>query len=139
MATRSTIAIENADGTVTGIYCHWDGGFWHVGPTLLEHYASEGLVRELISLGDISSLGERIHPTEGSDHSFNKPEKGVTVFYGRDRGEKNIDAQTYDNWDALLRSNGQAYNYLFKPATGWIVDVGGSRGDLKPVIELENA
>lgn len=25
MATRSRIGIENQDGTVTSVYCHWDG------------------------------------------------------------------------------------------------------------------
>ncbi len=25
MATRSRIAIENQDGSVTSVYCHWDG------------------------------------------------------------------------------------------------------------------
>jgi len=25
MATRSNIGIVNEDGSVTGIYCHWDG------------------------------------------------------------------------------------------------------------------
>lgn len=25
MATRSNIGIVNQDGSITGIYCHWDG------------------------------------------------------------------------------------------------------------------
>ena len=41
MGTRSTIAIKNQDGSVTGIYCHWDGYVDHVGVMLKEHYNTE--------------------------------------------------------------------------------------------------
>jgi len=34
MATRSRIAIENQDGTVTSIYCHFDGYLSGVGKLL---------------------------------------------------------------------------------------------------------
>jgi hypothetical protein len=41
MGTRSTIAIQNADNTVTGIYCHWDGYVEHNGKILNENYTTE--------------------------------------------------------------------------------------------------
>jgi hypothetical protein len=71
MATRSRIAIENQDGTVDSIYCHFDGYVDSVGKTLFEHYDQEKLER-LLELGDISSLGESTIDT---------------VAYCRDRGE----------------------------------------------------
>jgi len=37
MATRSNIAIENQDGTVSAIYCHFDGYIDGVGEILYEH------------------------------------------------------------------------------------------------------
>jgi hypothetical protein len=75
MATRSKIAIENQDGTVTAIYCHWDGYVDGVGKTLFENYDREKL-EQLIELGDISSLGETLdetvayHGFEGIDYIY---------------------------------------------------------------------
>ena len=36
MGTRSTIALEYADGTVEQVYCHWDGYVSHNGLILSE-------------------------------------------------------------------------------------------------------
>jgi len=119
MGTRSTIAIQNEDGTVTGIYCHWDGYLSHNGAILQENYTDEAKVRELIALGDLSSLGEKI----GDKVDFNDygSHKGQCVAYGRDRGESGVEAATHDNWTALLDNFGQEYDYLFTPGKGWCV------------------
>lgn len=118
MGTRSTIAIQNEDGTVTGIYVHWDGYLSHNGRILNENYTDEDSVRALIGLGDLSSLGETI----GDKVDFNDYDahKGQCVAYARDRGETGVEAQTDDNWAALLESYGQEFNYLFVPGTGWL-------------------
>ena len=55
MATRSRIAIENQDGTVTSIYCHFDGYLSGVGKILKEYYTTQTKVEALINLGFISS------------------------------------------------------------------------------------
>ncbi len=39
MATRSTIALEFADGTIGQVYAHWDGYLAHNGKMLLEYYS----------------------------------------------------------------------------------------------------
>lgn len=39
MSTRSTIAIEHANGTIKKVYCHYDGYVRHVGKCLAEHYS----------------------------------------------------------------------------------------------------
>ena len=62
MATRSKIAIENADGTVTAVYCHWDGYPEGNGMILAEHYRHREKVQQLIDLGSISSLQEFVFP-----------------------------------------------------------------------------
>jgi hypothetical protein len=94
MGTRSTIALEYADGTIEQVYCHWDGYLAHNGQILLKHYSNPFILRDLIDLGDISSL----RPTVGTKHAFSKlevPMDGeaydklygdMTTFYGRDRG-----------------------------------------------------
>jgi hypothetical protein len=38
MGTRSTIALEFADGTVEQVYCHWDGYLSNNGKILQAHY-----------------------------------------------------------------------------------------------------
>ena len=49
MATRSTIALEFADGTVEQVYCHWDGYLAHNGLMLLEHYSNPFILRAPVS------------------------------------------------------------------------------------------
>jgi len=66
MGTRSTIALEYADGTVEQVYCHWDGYLEHNGVLLSKHYSNPFILRDLIDLGDISSL----KPTVGTKHNF---------------------------------------------------------------------
>lgn len=124
MATRSTIAIRNDNGTVTGIYCHWDGYLSYNGKILVENYTTEAAVRELIALGDLSSLGESI----GSKHDFDNAPDGVCNAYGRDRGETGVDATTFGSWREMLNKVGEEYNYLFVPGEGWYVEYDGRRG-----------
>ena len=117
MGTRSTIAIQNADGSVTGIYCHWDGYLSHNGRILAENYTTEAAVRALIALGDLSSLGE----TVGTKTDFSNPADGQCVAYGRDRGETGVDAATFASHAELVEQIGQEFDYLFTPGAGWRV------------------
>lgn len=58
MSTNSLIGIMKDDnGPIAAAYCHWDGGMWHVGKTLLEHYSDDvEKVLDLVALGAFSSL-----------------------------------------------------------------------------------
>jgi hypothetical protein len=58
MATRSTIALEFADGTVEQIYCHWDGYLSGVGAELVSGYSDPFRLRDLIDAGDTITIGE---------------------------------------------------------------------------------
>jgi hypothetical protein len=112
MATRSTIAKLNPDGTVTSIYCHWDGYPDGVGATLLEHYTDSAKVDQLLALGDLSILDNEI----GEKQDFDNRTKGWTLAYGRDRGETGIYALPHmdvDGWKALRRDSGCEYGYLW--------------------------
>ena len=84
MGTRSRIAVKVGD-IYRSIYCHWDGYPSHHFPILAEHYATQEAAELLVSFGDASSLNERCVPVGA--HSYGSPEKGCTVYYGRDRGE----------------------------------------------------
>ena len=112
MATRSTIARMNDDGTITSIYCHWDGYPEYVGKLLEEHYSSPERLDALLELGDLSVLAPEI----GEQHEFGNT-KGWCVAYGRDRGEFGTDARTHDGpmtWTMSRRRSGCEYGYLFK-------------------------
>lgn len=63
MSTRSRIGMQNTDGTISSIYCHFDGYLEGVGETLIEHWNDLNDIIELIANGDISSLGEDLDDT----------------------------------------------------------------------------
>ena len=133
MATRSTIALEYADGTVEQVYCHWDGYLEHNGKILQEYYSNPFILRDLIDLGDISSL----RPTVGTKHAFSRlevPMDGeaydklygdMTTFYGRDRGETGTGAKKFASYeDYLLNHQYEEYEYILRSVHGeavWFV------------------
>lgn len=98
MSTNAHIGIYK-DGKIEYIYSHWDGYPQHVGRILQEHYTDVEKIQELIALGDISNLGQKVKPDENQEHSFDNPLRDVTVAYHRDRGE------SYDDVKAALTDN----------------------------------
>lgn len=116
MGTRSMIVMkDNENGKYRGIYSHWDGYPDGVGRILKDHYKDYDIVKELINLGSISSLGERITPI--GPHSFDKREEGTTVAYNRDRGEdwskvKPIEKKTIKG--IIGKDSWCAYVYVFE-------------------------
>lgn len=89
MSTRCFIGYETEKGIAKAIYSHYDGYPSGVGKILLEHYQDLNKIKDLIALGDISSLGELVAPLEDDKtHSFKSPTDRVTVAYHRDRGEE---------------------------------------------------
>ena len=134
MGTRSTIALEYADGTVEQVYCHWDGYLEHNGQILLKHYSNPFILRDLIDLGDVSSL----KPTIGTKHAFSHFElraeevaeykvltENMTTFYGRDRGETGTSAKKFASYeDYLLNHQYEEYDYILRNDNGvavWFV------------------
>lgn len=125
MATRSTIALEFADGTVGQVYCHWDGYLANNGRLLLEHWSNPFKLRDLISLGALSSLSKEI----GEKHPFDNPHKWGTaeynahqkqfehmcMFYGRDRGETDAGPNYFAGFEDY-KDNAQfeEYNYILR-------------------------
>ena len=111
MSTNARIGKLLPDGTIKHIYTHFDGYVeGGVGETLVDHYNEVTVIDELLSLGDLSVLGASIHPK--GEHSFDNREHGVCVFYGRDRGETEIQAK-HSTIDEFLDKN-SAKSYLAK-------------------------
>ena len=116
MSTRSRIGILYGDGTTETVYCHSDGFPEHQVPILTGHYDTIEKVEELIDLGDLSILKERIAPAEGEPHGFdyNDRAEDVTVAYHRDRGEPLTPAQHHRSIADLKASDWCIeYFYLF--------------------------
>lgn len=118
MATRSTIALEFADGTVGQVYCHWDGYLAHNGKMLQEHYSDPFKLRDLIDHGDLSTLAIHI----GSKHDFDTQVPYECTFYGRDRGETDTKARYFRHFDEYL-DEGQMedFNYILRTDGNWYV------------------
>ncbi len=122
MATRGNIGIVNEDGSITAIYVHWDSYPEYVGKMLLNHYNNVGIINELLDLGDLSILSESLYSTTGinlySDnnrHTFDNPQKGVCVAYGRDRGETGSDSRTFEDLGEYEHfGSGVDYQYLYE-------------------------
>jgi len=106
MATRSTIALEFADGSVSQIYCHWDGYLDNNGKILTEHYMDPFKVQKLINSGSISSLRE-------------------TVEESIDNTGEPWPADRYMNVDEYFDcSRQEEYDYILRPVGGvavWFV------------------
>ena len=144
MGTRSTIALEYADGTVEQVYCHWDGYLAYNGKMLLEYYSNPFILRDLIDLGDISSL----KPTIGTKHDFSHfgtalDQKeydalygDMTTFYGRDRGETGTGAKKFKDFaDYVANHQYEEYEYILRSVHGEAVwFVADHSEDFKPLL-----
>lgn len=132
MSTRSRIAIKEANGTYTSIYCHWDGYPSANGKILLHHYTDAATVHQLMSLGDISALGNTPHPnpngwTMDSTERYNN---SLCITYSG-RGEI-CPATTSKDLDDLLklwRDSWGEYLYIYDDGI-WLYTYGDVLLDL---------
>ena len=127
MATRSTIALEFADGSVQQIYCHWDGYLEHNGQILLKHYSDPFKLQRLIDLGAVSSLRPEIGEKQDFDNRQTQNEDWCLV-YARDRGEDLVKHTFKDYADYRANAQGEEYNYILRNVNGvatWFVEFYG--------------
>lgn len=126
MSTNAFIGIRE-NNSITYIYNHSDGYLEYLGRMLIEHYNSEEKAKALVALGDVSIVKEKLEPAEGTVHGFDydKRQEGVSVFYGRDRGEdwESIKPITIQN---TVFDEHTYYNYLYDVEQGrWLVSKNG--------------
>ena len=114
MSTRSTIAVEHVDGTVSQVYCHYDGYVSHNGQILVDHYDTQKKAELLVFLGSMSSLRPKCIPDPAKTHSSINPQDDVTTYYGRDNGEPFVKPSHYPTVDNYKRNlQCEEYDYLF--------------------------
>jgi hypothetical protein len=142
MGTRSAIGMQFGD-IIKAVYCHWDGYPEYVGAILHKHY-NRTKTAHLLSLGNLSSLGELIEPDPEFPHSFEHRQKDVCVFYGRDRNESGNEYQVFDSAEDFKSEFGSGVEYLYLLTTdgNWLVATDDSHSNwqlLADVLEQEEA
>jgi hypothetical protein len=98
---------------------------------LYKHYVDPFKTRELMDLGDISSLGKNIgeqHPfsphfDEGSRLAFDLAQaQGATTFYGRDRGETGISQKMFKSYEDYVENHQyEEFEYILRRDGYWYV------------------
>jgi len=131
MGTRSRIGVMHGN-VIKSIYVHWDGYVEGVGSILQAHYDS-ARANQLVSLGDMSSLGVKIgekHPFSEFELDKTSPDHAADLarvrlaraedwckFYGRDRGEQDVSwqvAHTFDQFLEQVEACGAEYYYVMQ-------------------------
>ena len=116
MGTRSTIALEFADGTVEQIYCHWDGYLDGVGAQLQAEFMDPFALRELIDEGDTSTIGTP-YSLRGEVCPARKYKDADEYF----------DCSQQEEYDYILRNvNGQAVWFVRCYATNGVWETIGN-------------
>jgi hypothetical protein len=121
MSTRSMIGIQQEDGKIKAIYCHYDGYPKGVGQTLADHYQTTDKVEALLNLGDLSVLRQELGEKQDFNDYKNHNENWC-LAYGRDRGEANTEAKEFNYVGAYLeyaRNSCAEFAYIFTPKIGW--------------------
>jgi hypothetical protein len=105
MSTRGFVGVM-VGNVCRAVYVHHDCYLSGVGATL-QSYATQDEVESLISGGDMSSMGD----------------------YYKDRGETDVDARDYNDFDEFLnsaRDAGVQYYYIFRDGVWYCGDTHGS-------------
>ena len=111
MSTRSRIGFKTEKGTIESVYCHCDGYPAYNGKLLLNYYNSLELAKQIVELGDISSLGKTLKQED-------------TCSYNRWRNEntiKRIDKNKAE-YKKKYGTNGEEYIYLFENGKWYVYD-----------------
>ena len=88
MATSCFIGLKSKNGNIKGIKCTHDGYPEYVGVILTYKFLTKNKIEELISLGDIYSLGEHVNPRNSkAPHTMSNPQARTVVSYSRDGRE----------------------------------------------------
>ena len=100
MGTRSTIALEFADGTVEQVYCHWDGYLENNGKILADHYMDPFKVKELVALGGFSSLDTTVEGTKATAYTQRGEDLDINKFKDFEDYKAN---HQYEEYEYILR------------------------------------
>ncbi len=121
MGTSSRIGKLLPDGKVKCITCHYDGYVsGGVGEDLLDHYQDETKIDALLDLGNLSGIGKEIGEKQDF-YDFHSQNPNWCLAYGRDRGEKKMEAKTIP-LEEFQSDRNWSYLYLFKDGEWFFCD-----------------
>ena len=137
MGTRSTIAIEFADNSVSQIYCHWDGYLENNGVILSQSYMDPFKVRSLIDLGDFSSLRDTLEETAEGAYSQRGEDCAARRYKDSD---EYFDCCQQEEYDYILRNfEGKATWFVRCYATDGVwCTIPEAQGLIERMNEMEN-
>ena len=114
MGTRSLIGKQLNDGSILGVYCHYDGYPEFNGRVLRDNFDTADKVAALIDGGDMSCTW-----TNAGWGNETLPESGA--LYYTSRGEKIEDnAPRVDDNIVEYLNDGEEYAYIFNNFGEWI-------------------
>ena len=121
MSTRGVIALENPDDkTCRSIYVHFDMYLDGAGITLTQHYTTPERVEQLLTLGGLSALGDKLSKDDPEPEA-----QDVCIAYHRDYGESYKAPRVWETADKLLDQASDIYwaeyVYLFRDGE-WYFD-----------------
>lgn len=125
MATRARIGIALDNGNTSSVYSLRDNYPEHNGAILLLYYNSEDKVRELLSYGDMFSLGVKTGGSEAHGFDYrgqnNVGFSNVCTFYHRDRDDDPCPAIEMTEKEMIHQ---EQFSYLWKDGKWWYSSYG---------------
>jgi len=116
MSTNARIGIKVSGLKMLSIYSHWDGYPSWVGEKLLNHFNTEEKVKELLSMGNVSIMGDKIG-VKTEFIGFDSQENSQCLFYARDRGDDETEAIIHEIGDMDYH---YSFTYLFKNGAWYV-------------------
>lgn len=120
------IGILNKDGSVDSVWCKWDGQPFALGPKLRSFYNTAKRVRQLVSLGNLVSVGEMANlPAGCTCFKDADPCLSITYAFYRDCGPKyDLEIRHDDNVDSYrkMKNDNHSFAYLYKSGKWYVVD-----------------
>ena len=118
MGTRSLIGKQLNDGSILGVYCHYDGYPEYNGRMLRDHFDTDEKVNKLIDGGDMSCTW-----TNAGWNNETLPESGPLHYTARGESLESNAPQLYKDLNEFLcaadDNYGAEYTYHYTSA-GWI-------------------
>ena len=121
MSTRGVIAFENPENkTCRSIYVHFDMYLDGAGIALTSHYTTPERVEQLLALGGLSALGDKLSKDDPEPEA-----QDICIAYHRDYGESYKAPRVWETADKLLDQASDIYwaeyVYLFRDGE-WYFD-----------------
>ena len=136
MSTRSSIAVQHSDGTVSAIYCHFDGYIEGVGLTLHENFNDDASALNLVMRGNLSTVhgGVEAYADRGEAWEDNAPKVYESFEQYKDNVQDDIGSNgfCYIFREGAWHAHGDSVNRSGKTyKLSRLIEIRRARGDIK--------